>query len=135
MVHLEGTREEAGLTTGRLLMLSALASGCGALGPPPPLFNGIEKVVVQKVGSAGLVRKVVGADLQARVDKCLTTSTTEIPAEQASPDLLASVFLIEVNDRVGSHSFELYTAKNLKGNHGKYYENLCVYDLITKLGL
>jgi hypothetical protein len=110
-------------------------SGCALLDEEGPLFNGIQKVVVSKVGSAGLTRKEVGPDLMPRVNKCLTNGTTEIPADKASTDLLASTFVVEVSDTKGTYSFELYTQKNLKGNRGKYYENLCLYDLITKLGL
>jgi len=116
----------------RSLMLGALVlAGCG--NAEPPLFEGVTKVVILPVGSGGLMRKEVSSADLPKVTSCLYRGTTEIAAEKASEELLAVVFLIEINDKRGARSFELYTDKNLKGNRGKYYENKCIYELISNL--
>ncbi|MBA2320906.1 MAG: hypothetical protein H0V89_07115 [Deltaproteobacteria bacterium] len=117
----------------RTMMLGALVlTGCGST--EPPLFEGITQVVILPVGSGGLKRtEVVGGDL-SKVTSCLMRGTNEISAEKASEELLAVVYLVEINDKRGARAFELYTDKNLKGNRGKYYENKCIYELISNLG-
>jgi hypothetical protein len=118
----------------RMLCALVLLGGC-QVGDEPPLFDGITKVEVVKVGSGGLTRKEVGPDLLGKVNGCLQRSTKEITSDKASEDLLASTYLIEINDAHGARSFELYTPTNLKGNRGKYYENKCIFDLVTRLGI
>jgi hypothetical protein len=106
--------------------------GCGE---EAPLFNGIYSVTVQKVGSRGLQKRVLGEQELPSVAECLAGGTTEIAAEAVLTDLLPSTYLIEISDASGARSFELYTQQNLKGNHGKYYANGCLLPQIQALGL
>lgn len=119
----------------RILMLGALGFSMGCAPATEPLvFEGITQIVVQKVASAGLARKEVGPDLMPKVTTCLQSGTREVSAEAASTDLLAVVYLIEVNDKKGARSFELYTARNFK-YRGIYYENKCLFELVSRLGI
>ena len=91
-------------------------------------FNGISDVQVRQISAEGLQeRTFVGEDLN-RLKNCLYKSDV-IPQDEGK-QLLQSTYLIQVTDRNGERSFELYTESNMKGNKGKYYRNNCVYGLV-----
>lgn len=110
----------------RLLLALALFAGCQS----GPTFSGVQSVKVQRVGGDGLHGVELGATAQRRAHDCLYT-TTEVTEEAVGNELLLQdVYLIEIRDNAGIRSFELYTARHMKGNKGKYYLNDCIYKII-----
>ena len=116
------------MVAGLVLLLTV---GCSVA---EPLFADISTVNITKISSAGTALRTLNPGEVGPFAGCLGV-TSEIRAEQAEDNLLVSTYLIEVTDKAGKHSFELYTAHTLKGNHGKYYTNPCVYEQITAMGL
>lgn len=114
----------AALTLGLLLALTACSAG--------PTFVNIESVKIQRVGSGGLHSVELGLTETRDAVACLY-ETREVNAEAAQADmLLQDVYLIEVKDNAGVRSFELYTGRHLKGNKGKYYQNGCIHQIISR---
>lgn len=104
------------------LLLTACTSG--------PTFSNIQSVKVTRVGSGGLQTIELDATHMRRAIDCLY-ATQEVRADASDGTmLLQDVYLLEIQDAAGIRSFELYTARHLKGNKGKYYANNCLYDLI-----
>lgn len=105
------------------LLLAACSSG--------PTFSNIQSVKVTRVGGDGLQTVELDATHMRRALDCLYT-TVEVGSNDADGTmLLQDVYLLEVQDAAGIRSFELYTARHLKGNKGKYYRNGCLYDIIA----
>ena len=115
----------AGRPAALLLLLTACA-------PDGPTFRDVKGVTVKHVRSGGLEQKAFSTRELAQVSECLYT-TQPIAEGDAAKELLPTTYLVEVTDRKGIRSFELYTATNLKGNGG-YYENRCLHGLIEKSG-
>ncbi len=103
----------------------SLLTGCGE----SATYQGISGVTIHHQTSGGTSKQELSGDDLAEAMACLYT-TRAIEQEEASSDLLATIYLIEVKDRLGDRMFELYTNRNLKGNKGKYYENRCIYKFI-----
>lgn len=112
--------------------VALIAVACG--GESGPLFSSITNVNITKVSSAGTALHTLSSSEVGPFAGCLD-ATSEIAPDQAEDQLLVSTYLIEVTDGNGKHSFELYTAHTLKGNHGKYYTNPCLHDQIVALGM
>lgn len=105
----------------------ALATGCAE----PPLFDGINQVKVRQVGPRGMTfREITGSALVA-TRTCLLNNTSEVTEAETDINLLQEPFLFEVTDRRGTRSYELYTARNFKGNRGRYFENRCIHKLVA----
>lgn len=105
------------------LLLGSLL-GCGE----QKAFNGITSVQVRQIGSEGLQEQYYEGEELNRLTACLYKSE-EIPKDEGK-QLLQSTYLIQVKDKNGERSFELYTESNMKGNKGKYYKNTCIYGLV-----
>lgn len=94
-----------------------------------PVYQNITGVTIHTQDSAGTSRKSLeGKQLKAAV-ACLY-DTQNIEPEQASEQLLGSIYIIEVKDQFGDRMFELFTNENLKGNKGRYYQNKCIYGVL-----
>lgn len=115
-------RSSVAIATVTLLLGSTL--GCG----DQKTFNGINSVQVRKISAEGLEEMYYEGEELKRLTNCLYKSK-EIPEDQGK-QLLQSTYLIQVKDRNGERSFELYTESNMKGNKGKYYMNDCIYGLV-----
>lgn len=109
-----------------LLTLGLLLTGC----QQGPTFLNIESVKVQRVGSDGLHGVELSITEQRKLVECLYGTREVNPANAEDEILLQDVYLVEIKDKAGIRSFELYTANHLKGNKGKYYRNGCLYPLI-----
>jgi len=105
-----------------------LLTGCGE----SATYQGISGVTIHHQTAGGTSRKELKGDKLAEASACLY-STRTIPQEESSKELLATIYLIEVKDRLGDRMFEMYTDRNFKGNKGKYYENRCIYRIIQRL--
>lgn len=105
-------------------LLLAGTLGCGE----QKTFNGISDVQVRQISAEGLQERTFEGEELNRLKNCLYKSQ-EI-AKDEGKQLLQSTYLIQVIDRNGERSFELYTESNMKGNKGKYYRNNCVYELV-----
>ena len=111
----------AGLMVGTL-GLTACASG--------PVFSGITKVQVRHIGSSeGLTETEFDAKSQKKLIDCLY-DTREVTEPETARELLQTTYLLVITDKAGDRNFELYTARNLKGNKGKYYANTCVLPIV-----
>lgn len=108
------------LTTALMLML-----GCSQA----PTFQGIRGVTIHHQTAGGTSKQVLGADDLHTAIQCLYT-TTEIDQAESDDQLLQTIYLVEVSDRLGDRMFELYSMQNMKGNKGKYYQNRCIYKII-----
>jgi hypothetical protein len=64
------------------------------------------------------------------VTNCLNTTVSASATDAPEEELLGSIFILEVKDRLGDRMFELYSARHMKGNKGKYYRNDCIYELL-----
>ena len=100
-----------------------LLAGCDAGAP----FTEIQQISIRHIGANGLVKRDLDSDELARAQTCLVTQTRLIEPEAALTELLPTTYLIEVKDKGGIRSFELYTQENLKGNKGRYYQNGCIF--------
>ena len=115
----------------RFSLTVAAAALLTACQPTGPVFKNVTTTTVKHVGSRGLTeRTFTDRELNAVAD-CLYT-TKQVDEEPQVTDLLPTTYLVEVHDLNGVRSFELYTARNLKGNKGKYFINGCLYDLIQE---
>ncbi len=101
----------------------------GVTGVTGGVFEDIEVVLVRSIAERGLIEVPLGPDESKQIEACLY-QTREIPEEEAAREYLASTYLLEVRDRSGTHSFELYTPENLKGNKGRHYANGCLLQLL-----
>lgn len=110
-----------------LVATMAFLVGCSGGGPT---FKEVTKVSVRHIASRGLTERDFSARELDSVSKCLYKTET-IDASEAEQALLPTTYLIEVTDKGGMRSFELYTKTNLKGNKGQYYQNSCIHGLIT----
>jgi hypothetical protein len=106
-------------------ILAALFFGCST----GPVFTEVTEMNVRHISSNGLVERSFSARDLTKISECLY-QTNEIGVEKASPKILPTTYLIEVKDKAGVRSFELYTQTNLKGNKGQYYENNCLFQFI-----
>jgi hypothetical protein len=95
----------------------------------PPVFNGIEEVIVHKQTAAGTHKEKLEGEKFQKASNCLY-STTEVTAADSKQELLQEILILQVKDRLGDRMFELYTDENLKGNKGQYFRNSCVYKII-----
>ncbi len=109
------------------VVLVAFLAGCTGGGPA---FKDVTKVSVRHIASRGLTERDFSARELDSVSKCLYQTET-IDASEAQQELLPTTYLVEVTDKGGMRSFELYTKTNLKGNKGQYYRNNCIHGLIT----
>jgi hypothetical protein len=105
-----------------------LLTACGT----SATYQDITGVTIHHQTSGGTSKDVLTGDELAAATQCLY-STRAIDQAEASQDLLATIYLVEVKDRLGDRMFELYTNRNMKGNKGKYYENRCIYKIIQSL--
>lgn len=112
------------------LLLAGAMLPLAACQPSGPAFRDVTKTTVRHIGSRGLTERTFSNRELVTVADCLYT-TKKIEADQAETELLPTTYLIEVHDRQGVRSFELYTRSNLKGNKGQYYVNNCLHTLIT----
>ncbi len=94
--------------------------------PTGPVFRDVTKTTVKHIGSRGLTERTFSSREGLAVAECLAT-TKQIDAEPQDLELLPTTYLIEVHDREGVRSFELYTKTHLKGNKGKYFTNNCLF--------
>jgi len=113
-----------------LIATVTLALGTLAACATGPIFKNITSVKIRHIGSDGLTETFLEERQQRAVIKCLN-NTAEITESKALRDLLQTTYLVEIVDKTGDRSFELYTRQNLKGNKGKYYVNRCLYKLIV----
>lgn len=114
-----------------MLALSAfftLLLGCGEA----PTYQGISSVTIHKQTSQGTSRKTLDGKDFDQVAQCLY-ATEVVPQPENLDDLLGSIIILEVNDRMGDRMFELYSQRHMKGNKGKYYHNTCIYGLVAEL--
>jgi hypothetical protein len=107
-----------------LAILTSL-SGCTS----PPVYNGIANITVHTQDSRGTKQEELSGDRLDKARACLYR-TEEVGQDEASAELLQSIIMIQVKDRLGDRMFELYTNENFKGNKGKYYRNSCIYSII-----
>ena len=97
-----------------------------------PTYQGISAVTVRRQTAQGTSKKELqGRDLDTIVG-CLY-QTEPVAQPEDLDDLLGSIVIVEVQDRVGDRMFELYSAQYMKGNKGKYYRNTCLYPLLQEL--
>ncbi|NCG17615.1 MAG: hypothetical protein GWP91_01185 [Rhodobacterales bacterium] len=80
--------------------------------------NGLKRTTLQQTG------------LREAVD-CLYATTDVDASASASRQLLDVTYLIQVEDNYGDRNFELYTDRHMKGNKGHYYENFCIFEIIS----
>lgn len=112
----------AGLIVGTLALTGCMSG---------PVFNGITKVQVRHIGSSeGLTETEFDAKTQKKLIECLANGTREVTEVETARELLQTTYLLVITDRAGDRNFELYTARNLKGNKGKYYANTCIFPII-----
>jgi hypothetical protein len=107
-----------------LAILTAL-TGCSK----PPVYNGIASITVHTQDARGTSQVELTGEKLDKARKCLMR-TEEITQDEGSSELLQSIIMIQVKDRIGDRMFELYTNENFKGNKGKYYRNPCIYTII-----
>jgi hypothetical protein len=108
-----------------LLALPCALMSCGG----GAVFYDIQSTKVHYLSSQGLLERKMTLSRQRDVRSCLTNQTRRISDNERDMNFLPTSYLIEVNDRGGSQSFELLSRNNLADKSG-YYENSCIYELI-----
>ena len=106
-----------------------LMLGCSA----NEAFSGIQSVKIRHNGSRGLETATMTSRQHDQLVQCLYQTMPLEDDSTAELELLPSTYLVQVKDNKGDRLFELYTKSNLKGNRGKYYQNLCLHPLVKSL--
>lgn len=110
--------------------LLSLLLACGE----GPLFTDIQGIEVQVVSPNGLKRTHLDqTGLKVGID-CLNTTSQVTQADTEKRQLLQTAYLILVRDANGVRNFEMITDQHLKGNKERYYQNLCIHEILKKYG-
>lgn len=111
------------LTTALSMML-----GCSVA----PVYQDISAVTIHTQTSAGTARRELSGKKLEAAARCLYSTTVTERTDESEEDLLGSIFILEVKDRLGDRMFELYATEYMKGNKGKFYRNDCIYEILQQ---
>ena len=96
------------------------------------IFEDISEVSVRYQSKRGLNTIPLSVMAEQRIHQCLYTSTV-VTADRLDEEVLANHYFIVIEDKRGSHVFELFTKRNLSGVTGNYLEVSCLLPILKDI--
>lgn len=117
----------------RILFLSSIIFLLGSCGSQEGgVFDEISEVSVRLQSKRGLNSVPLSVMAEQRIRECLYTSSV-VTADRLDEEVLANHYFVVVEDKRGSHVFELFTKRNLSGVTGNYLEVPCLLPLFKEI--